>query len=155
MKYLSILIFILFLGSSCSEQNEPITAEDREVIAKIVEENDKIYQFLLQTDSGMPELTGILSEIQTLESSSSQRISKTAKSLRIFLTSIHRNDRESDFQKYSEFSLALFPLVRGAEIPNTYKFYCPMTKKYWIARTKTVRNPYSPDMRSCGDLIVE
>ncbi|MEQ9363838.1 MAG: hypothetical protein RIF32_06335, partial [Leptospirales bacterium] len=29
-------------------------------------------------------------------------------------------------------------------------FYCPMAKKYWIARGETVQNPYLSNMRSCG-----
>ena len=35
---------------------------------------------------------------------------------------------------------------------GTHLFYCPMAKKKWVAQGNTVRNPYLPDMRSCGSI---
>jgi len=34
---------------------------------------------------------------------------------------------------------------------DTYLFFCPMVKKFWIGYGKDVRNPYDPKMRECGE----
>lgn len=36
---------------------------------------------------------------------------------------------------------------------GTRIYYCPMAKKKWIAHGETVRNPYMPKMRSCGNAV--
>ncbi len=51
---------------------------------------------------------------------------------------------------YAKLVEHLAPMVGFHDESGTHVFYCPMAKKKWIARGEEVRNPYLPDMRTCG-----
>lgn len=139
----------------CSEKTIELNETEKSILMKIEEENQKIIEFLQQTNSGMPDMQGISTAVKNFIEICQPSLQSTARNLQNYIQSIQRKNIEKDFQNYSDFSLLIFPLIRKAEIPNVFKFYCPMTKKYWIARGKKINNPYSPDMRTCGELIIE
>jgi hypothetical protein len=150
--------YIFFLGIailwSCGGASEPLKDQDIRMIQSVIEENQKIQEFLIQTENGMPSLQGLESSIFTLESSTHPKLSKLAQKMKIKIQAIHGKDKESDFQNFSDFSEILVELTKEMESSGVYKFYCPMVKKTWVSKGKAVHNPYAPEMRECGDLII-
>lgn len=157
-KKLLLSIFILFFPVflvNCEKKIDPLNAQDIRLIQNLEEENQKVHDFLMQTENGMPSVQGLLTAVYALESSENETVSTMAKNMKENLQSIERKDKEKDYEFFSKFSLDLIQLVRSAEISDVYKFYCPMNKKFWVAEKKGIQNPYSPEMRNCGDLIIE
>jgi hypothetical protein len=157
MKFYStiFLIFGFFIFQNCEPAKQSLSTQDIRLVQNLEEENQKVHDFLMKTEDGMPSVKGLLSSVYSLESSQNAYVAGKAKKMKEDLQAIERKDKEKDYLKYSEFSLNLFQLVRDANLPDVYKFYCPMNKKFWVARKKGVQNPYSPEMRTCGDLIIE
>lgn len=149
------IILGLVFFFQCSEKPENLSPQDKRLIQTLEEENQKVHKFLMQTEGGMPSVQGVLGAVYSLESSSDPTVAGLAKSMKETLQKIERKDQEKDYLLYSRFSQDLEVLVKAVGLENVYKFYCPMNKKYWVDRGDKVKNPYSPEMRDCGEKILE
>ncbi|WCL50112.1 LIC13259/LIC11441 family protein [Leptospira sp. GIMC2001] len=150
-----LIISFIFHFTTCSEKQEPISENDRKNINSLIEENDKVHQFLIKTEDGLPSLEGIQTQISALEKSSNSELANLAKSMRVNLSKVAGKDQENDFEAYSLFSENLAELLKKFPSDNSVnRFYCPMVKKTWVAKGRSVQNPYAPEMRDCGELIL-
>jgi hypothetical protein len=152
-----LLFGFVFLGFlSCAENDYRLEeAEDRAALQEIIAENQKIQDFLLQTEAGLPSLEGILKAVEKAEQSKNPGVAALYGKMKAALQKVSHENKETDFQAYSLFSENLAILVKANSVESVNKFYCPMVKKTWVASGKAVKNPYSPEMRNCGDLILE
>ncbi len=50
-------------------------------------------------------------------------------------------------------SKTLIHVLMDAHVTAYFQAYCPMVKQSWLQSDKTVSNPFSADMGTCGDLV--
>jgi hypothetical protein len=139
------------LGFSC--KNKEFTDQDNQSLNRLLEENEKVHSFLMKTEAGLPSLQGIKEALDILAKSENSEISSMADKMKLNLREIKGNEKEEDFKQFSLFSENLSQLARQASIQDINKFYCPMENKYWVAKGRSIENPYSSEMRDCGSLV--
>lgn len=107
----------------------------------------------MQTENGLPSLQGLEAAVFALESSRNGKVANLAQKMKVSIQKVNGQNKEEDFQNFSDYSDSLAQILNMMDGAGAYKFHCPMVKKSWIAKGKDVKNPYAPEMRTCGDLI--
>jgi hypothetical protein len=147
------LIIAIILVFSCGEKSLPLPEKDQSAIQSVLEENERIHTFMLKTDGRLPSLVGLQKALEVLTQSDREEISSLAKKMNLNLNGIQGKDLEEDISYFSSYSENLTEFITKYSIPNNYTFYCPMVKKYWVAKGRMVQNPYSSEMRDCGNIV--
>ncbi len=155
MKFLLsyTVLFTMILFYSCGEKSVAMTEKDQSTIQSVLEENERVHKILIRTENGLPSLLELKKAVEILALSDQKEISSLAKKMNLNLNSIQGKDLEEDFINFSAFSENLTELITQYSIQGSHTFYCPMVKKYWVAKGKMVQNPYSSEMRDCGNIV--
>ncbi|MDZ4724960.1 MAG: hypothetical protein SH817_02300 [Leptospira sp.] len=155
MKVFSLLLSIsLFFLGSCGKKIQPITDEELALISKIFIENQKVHEDLL---GDPPKISTLLlkQSIDELLKSKNDRILEWHKKLSVALPK-ETKVLDDSFEGLSKFAIVLTEIKKEVNLPENYQqFYCPMVDKYWVSKDQTIRNPYAPEMRDCGEIITE
>lgn len=153
-KYLSI-VFILYMSISCGEKERKASPETFQAFQSILSENQKVFQSILEDSEKVPELQGLISSLETARSTVSEEGLKRAieEETRILKDSM-KLDKDAFFDGYSRFveHMTVSMKTEGVTLPDYNRFYCPMVKKYWLAKGTEVENPFAPEMRDCGEI---
>lgn len=150
MRYILILLFLFF---SCKTELDNNTKNS---ILKILSENQKVHEQLIQSETVIPDTNALLASIREAKSLTSQNknLASELEKLEAILNAINPKDREAFFGSISSFSEGLTDILKVNHLQTDYnKFYCPMVSKYWIAKGKEIQNPYAPEMRECGEIV--
>ena len=150
MKYLILLLFLFF---SCKAE---LDTNAKNSILKILSENQKVHEQLIQSETEIPKTNALLASIQEAKSQTTQNKNLTSEleKLEAIVNAINPKDREAFFGSMSSFSEGLTDILKVNQLQTGYnKFYCPMVSKYWIAKGEQIQNPYAPEMRECGELV--
>ncbi|PJZ50345.1 LIC13259/LIC11441 family protein [Leptospira saintgironsiae] len=150
---LIILSSLLYSLSFCKKEEKPLLEAEKPLFEKVLSENDKTIQFLLTTESVSPDVSGLISSLNSLKEAKGG-LESSALEMKNVLEEAKSPDVRISFEAYSKFSeiLASTMKVRGLQSGRN-RFYCPMVKKTWVFAGMKILNPYAPDMRDCGDLI--
>ncbi|MCG9874876.1 MAG: hypothetical protein MH321_08825 [Leptospiraceae bacterium] len=151
LEYCSLLALILLFAFSCGSNK--LTDEDKRSMELLLEENEKIHSFLMKTESGLPSLQGISAALDAFDKTENSEVSSQVSKMKLNLREIKGIDKEKDFNQFSLFSENLSKLTKLFSVDGVNKFYCPMENKYWLAKGRSIENPYSPEMRDCGSLV--
>jgi|JI8StandDraft_1071087.scaffolds.fasta_scaffold00184_3 hypothetical protein len=151
--YWFLMICVLFIAS-CESAKIPYSDQDVALISEVFAETQKMHEGLLRTPAKL-SLEQIQASIESLNKSTHPKIKEWKGQLTASLPK-NPQDLEASFEDLSKFSLLLVEIRKEVKLPETYQqFYCPMVEKYWVSKDKEVRNPYSPEMRDCGEKIPE
>ncbi|MGJ4787688.1 DUF3347 domain-containing protein [Leptospira koniambonensis] len=150
---LILLSSLLYSLSFCKKEEKPVLETEKPLFEKVLSENDKIIQFLLTTESVSPDVSGLISSLNSLGEAKGGLESSTLE-MKNVLEGAKSSDVRISFEAYSKFSevLASTMKIHGLQSGRN-RFYCPMVKKTWVFSGMKILNPYAPDMRDCGDLI--
>lgn len=152
-----IIFFLLssvFIFLFCKTSKVQFTAEEIQSIQAIFEENQKVLDFLLKTETQIPSVVSLREVIQTAQSKATHpELKKIFSNLSTLLQAYSEQDKEKAFTTLSNFSEELDKLAVYAGLIEYHKFFCPMVSKYWVAKGESIHNPYAPDMRECGELV--
>ncbi|TGL60880.1 LIC13259/LIC11441 family protein [Leptospira sarikeiensis] len=147
---LPAFITILYCGK---KELKPITESEKPLFEKVLSENDKIVQVLLTTENISPNVTELISSLNSLESAKGG-LETSASEMKTVLEEAKSSDIKVSFEAYSKFSEILAETMKVRSLQSgRNRFYCPMVKKTWVYSGMRIFNPYAPDMRDCGDLI--
>ncbi|EMF79574.1 PF11827 family protein [Leptospira weilii serovar Topaz str. LT2116] len=152
-KILILLISTLIFLSFCKKTPPVITESEKDILQQILVENESIHSFLMKEEGKIPDTSKLISHIKELISLNGG-LKSSAERMENFLQNKDTKDIEKFFQAYSSFSENLadsLKLAGGAGVFN--RFYCPMVNKTWVSHGTKIQNPYSPEMRDCGDLV--
>lgn len=126
----------------------PVVEENFE--EKLFERLSRFHEELLSNEERKGNARGLASLVRESKRTFPETRVLYAKALtfaELLEKAITRKDQEF---LYGELTFALQSL---APKYGLHAFYCPLTKKTWIAKTETVRNPYLPEMRESGKRV--
>ncbi|WP_411824434.1 hypothetical protein [Leptospira sp. 'Mane'] len=145
------LISILFLGQ-CTPAEVPYSEKDISLISNLFEANQKMHEGLL-LDPPSLSLVAFKSALDSLGSSTHPRLLEW-KSRIEGLFPKNPKDLDASFVNLSQIASVLTEIKKAIPVLENYnQFYCPMVEKYWVAKGKSVQNPYAPEMRDCGEML--
>lgn len=144
-----LFVFIFFL--SCSKTQ---SENNLKLVSNVLEENKKVYELFLAQGNAKPDLTGLKEAVRKASvSADKESLKKSFSEMLAVLESANQSETAGSISVFSE---KLYSLLKAEEINLGYrKFYCPMEKKFWLAKGDDVKNPYAPEMRECGELVQE
>jgi|JI9StandDraft_1071089.scaffolds.fasta_scaffold25381_4 hypothetical protein len=138
----SIAIGFFLLGTTIWGQDSKTT--------KVMDEMIQIHESLVKETAGKLEtkkLVGLLNK-----GSDDKKDSAVYKAAVPFAEKLGKADNQNDkLNTYSQLVEALAATVSHHDKSKANLFYCPMVKKKWIAKGEKIVNPYSKDMRECGE----
>lgn len=154
MKILVLFVCILLILGSCKKNKIELSIQEQDSIRSIFEKNQEIQEFLLQNDSALPSLEPLKdSIIQAKSKVQKSEILHLLSSLENSLQNYSLSEKEKAFNSLSNFSEELYKLAVLVNLQEYNKFFCPMVSKYWVSKGESISNPYSPEMRECGELV--
>ena len=141
------LVFFLVLASS-------LIANDEELFSKILKENQKITEFMLETRKETIPSIRALDESLTEYLVNAKENRLEVKRLKELIQKPNKGDFEKFKKNYSAFSVRLFKTMKKYRVSRNYnQFFCSITNAYWISEGKKVKNPYYPRRRSHGVIV--
>jgi hypothetical protein len=154
MIHFFLVFALLFLGA-CQPTTPPsLSQEESKAVLSIFDENQKIQEKLLASPTIIPNIADLLQVVQTARNTVSIPEYKPLLGQMVeILEKGNYSEQEPAFLALSQFSEKLDTLGKMATLGSYHKFYCPMVKKYWVAKGKEIQNPYDADMRECGELV--
>lgn len=151
---IKVIIILTLFFSFCKQTKIQLTSEELKSIHAIFNENQKIYEFLLNNETQLPSIHSLQSTLEKAKSTShNSELIQIISNLQNTLIPYNQTDREKAFLALSNFANELDKLAVFADLKEYHKFFCPMVSKYWVAKGELIQNPYAPDMRECGDLV--
>ncbi|EPG74546.1 hypothetical protein LEP1GSC058_2758 [Leptospira fainei serovar Hurstbridge str. BUT 6] len=117
---------------------------------KLLERMARIYEELLSSEERKVNAKGIAVLVREAKKSSEETRVMYAKAqtfAELLDKALSRRDQEF---LYGELSLTLSNLAPKYSL---HAFHCPTSKKGWIAKVETVRNPYLSEMREIGEKL--
>ncbi len=152
--FLTLSLILLSLFANCEPAKIPYSEKDVQLLTDVFEESQKLHEGLLLPTPKL-EVVGIQMTVNALSASEHPKI-KDWKSQLTETIPKNPNDLELSYDQLSKFAIILSEIKNEVKLPGAYqKFYCPMVERYWVAKDKEVRNPYSPEMRDCGEILQE
>lgn len=152
--FLTRLLFLLSLFANCQPAKIPYSEKDVQLLKEVFEESQKLHEGLLLPTPKL-SIEGIQRSVNALSSSDHPKIKDWKNQLTENIPK-NPNDLELSYDELSKFAITLAEIKNEVKLPDTYqKFYCPMVERYWVSKDKEVRNPYSPEMRDCGEILQE
>ena len=144
-KIKTMVIGILFLFGMA------VLAHDGKT-TKVMEEMIQLHESLVKETEGKLEtkkLVGLLNNGS--DDKKDSEIFKTAVSI---AEKLGKAENQKDkLIVYSQLVEALASTVGHHDKSKANLFYCPMVKKKWIAKGEKIVNPYSKEMRECGERL--
>ncbi len=117
---------------------------------KVMEEMIQLHESLVKETPGKLE-TKKLIQLLT-KGSDDKKDSEIFKSAVPLAEKLGKAENQKDkLSSYSQLVDILATTVGHHDKSNANLFYCPMVKKKWIAKGDKIVNPYSKEMRECGE----
>lgn len=143
------LVIVFYIGCNANE----ISEIDKSSIQSILDENQKIHEYLFKNDTGIPSIEN-LQKVVSLVKSENKDLAVKYSELKQNLQNINFKTRKDFIIGYSVFSENLAGILKKYKLTGTYHhFYCPMEEKSWVSKGIKIENPYAPEMRDCGEII--
>ena len=155
MNIFKLILFVaLFFAFTACKSKPALSANEAELVTKVLNENQKIHKTLFEHDTKIPSVVSIMKiTIDAQEQSVNKDLSNKLTAIIRDLSGIDNNDRETFDNQYSEVSVKIADIIKTFQIKKFYEFYCPMEKKTCISTGFTIQNPYASDMRDCGEIV--
>ena len=148
-------MLILVLIISCGVKEKQVSPETVQAFQTILTENQKVFQAIIKDSYKTPDLQGLISSLEVAQNTVPEEGLKRAleEETRILLDS-KKLEKEPFYEAYSRFveHMSVSMKTAGLNISEYNRFYCPMVKKYWMAKGTEVENPFAPEMRDCGEI---
>lgn len=150
-----IIICNLFIFYSCgTKESEPAPAT-QEAFRKVLVENEKVVKLILEDSEKIPDTKSLIDSMVSAQSIVVEDGLKRAleEEIRI-LQDASKLDKEGFYGSFSRYTEHMTASMKtgGIKLSEYNRFYCPMVKKYWIAKGTEVENPFAPEMRDCGEV---
>ena len=153
--YIPLVLLILVIFNCKDSEKIGASESSNKAFAVVLQENDKVIEAIIKDSEKNPDLSLLISSIETAKSivvedglkralEEEGRILQDAKSM----------DKEGLYEAISRFSEHLSTAINtgGVKLEGYNRFYCPMVSKYWMAKGTDINNPFAPEMRDCGEI---
>jgi len=154
MKNLYVLFLLLLMPLVSCSRAPQMEVSDQKHFRNIMDENHKIHKFLFENDTRLPgikSLQDVLDQVQSKDPVFQEKLDRIS----TMLASIDSRDRMKFIKSYSAISLVYGEIIKTYNIKQYTRFYCSMEDNNWISSGFKIENPYSPEMRDCGEIIQE
>ncbi|MDF3818451.1 hypothetical protein P3G55_00990 [Leptospira sp. 96542] len=152
--FFRILFFFLFFTISCKGEIPSFQESHQNLVSNLLAANETLMEELLKDDP-KPNWDDLAKAVAPLANSDHPQLKEWGMGIQSKIPK-QNLDLEQSFEPLSEIEIILNEMRKL--VPNQsdyYQFYCPMVEKYWVMKGRTVKNPYAPEMRDCGDLILQ
>ncbi|XDD46272.1 hypothetical protein AB3N60_16435 [Leptospira sp. WS39.C2] len=149
---ISLLVLAIF-AQSCKEEVIPFGPNHEKLVETVFVQNQSILEEFLKEDP-KPNWKEFSEAVNGLITNDHPKLKTWGDQLKTNIPS-QNSDLESSYEKISKIQEILIQMK--SEVPNQLKynrFYCPMVDKSWLMTGKEVKNPYAPEMRDCGELML-
>lgn len=154
-KIILLVLVLSFCSKTEKKSSNELDAIIKQNVVAIFIENQKLHSTLIQNSEQLPAVAEVSNRIAAAKVNNKNEVLLSYLSqMEEALKKANPSDKEAYFKSISEFSEVLAKLNSEYKIDEKYnKFFCPMVSKYWVSEGKKVNNPYSADMRECGELV--
>ncbi|TGL63574.1 LIC13259/LIC11441 family protein [Leptospira sarikeiensis] len=141
-------VFAYIATASVVSVSAPVSAESSEL--KLFQRLSVFHEQLLSSEDKRTNPKGLAETIRRAKESSGEERVKYAKAQTFAELLEKAGARQEQEFLYSELCSSLKDVAPKFKL---YSFVCPVTGKFWISVSETIRNPYLVDARNIGKLL--
>jgi hypothetical protein len=153
--YISLVVLLLSYSNCKDSEKLTVSENSNRAFAVILQENDKVIEAIIKDSDKIPDLTTLISSIESgksvvIEDGLKRALEEEGR----ILQDAKVMEKEAFYESISRFSEHLSTAMNtaGVNVEGYNRFYCPMVSKYWMAKGTDINNPFAPEMRDCGEI---
>ena len=138
-------------SSMSKASKKELSTDAKRELGQLLKANEELHSAFLSYDAKMVEEKAkiVKNQIEQIKDPAIIKVLKfSGKKLGEIKASFGRDKNNENYHIFSSaFAHVLNKYDHGTEFAA---YYCPMVKKNWIQKVGKVKNPYAPNMVSCG-----